>query len=145
MTPGRTQETPLAHDGVVYIQNSDAVIQALDGATGDLIWEYEYDLPEDAAIRGVRNKAIYENKLIVATRHAHLFALDTKTGDLIWDKTVANYEHGYGFSSGPIVANGVVIQGMTGCSNAQPGGCFFTGHDVNTGRGVVARPHHRAR
>ena len=133
MTPGRTQETPLAHDGVVYIQNSDAVIQALDGATGDLIWEYEYDLPEDAAIRGVRNKAIYENKLIVATRHAHLFALDTKTGDLIWDKTVANYEHGYGFSSGPIVANGVVIQGMTGCSNAQPGGCFFTGHDVNTG------------
>ena len=133
MTPGRTQETPLAHDGVVYIQNSDAVIQALDGATGDLIWEYEYDLPEDAAIRGVRNKAIYENKLIVATRHAHLFALDTKTGDLIWDKTVANYEHGYGFSSGPIVANGVIVQGTTGCSNAQPGGCFFTGHDVNTG------------
>ena len=133
MTPGRTQETPLAHDGVVYIQNSDAVIQALDGATGDLIWEYEYDLPDDAAIRGVRNKAIYEDKLIIATRHAHLFALDTKTGDLIWDKTVANYEHGYGFSSGPIVANGVVIQGMTGCSNAQPGGCFFTGHDVNTG------------
>ncbi len=133
MTPGRTQETPLAHDGIVYIQNSDAVIQALDGATGDLIWEYEYDLPDDAAIRGVRNKAIYDDKLIIATRHAHLFALDTKTGDLIWDKTVANYRHGFGFSSGPIVANGVIIQGMTGCSRAQPGGCFFTGHDVNTG------------
>ncbi|MDE0521371.1 MAG: PQQ-binding-like beta-propeller repeat protein [Boseongicola sp.] len=133
MTPGRTQETPLAHDGIVYIQNSDAVIQALDGATGDLVWEYEYDLPDDAAIRGVRNKAIYDDKLIIATRHAHLFALDTKTGDLIWDKTVANYRHGFGFSSGPIVANGVIIQGMTGCSRAQPGGCFFTGHDVNTG------------
>ena len=133
MTPGRTQETPLAHDGIVYVQNSDAVIQALDGATGDLIWEYEYDLPDDAAIRGVRNKAIYDDKLIIATRHAHLFALDTKTGDLIWDKTVANYRHGFGFSSGPIVANGVIIQGMTGCSRAQPGGCFFTGHDVNTG------------
>ncbi len=133
MTPGRTQETPLAHDGIVYIQNSDAVIQALDGATGDLIWEYEYDLPDDAAIRGVRNKAIYDDKLIIATRHAHLFALDTKTGDLIWDKTVANYRHGFGFSSGPIVANGVIVQGMTGCSRAQPGGCFFTGHDVNTG------------
>ena len=47
MTPGRTQETPLVHDGIIFIQNSDHTIQALDGATGDLIWEYEYELPDD--------------------------------------------------------------------------------------------------
>jgi alcohol dehydrogenase (cytochrome c) len=82
---------------------------------------------------GERNKAIYDDKLIIATRDAHLIALDTKTGQLVWDKQVANYEHGFAFSSGPIVANGVVVQGMTSCSNAQPGGCFFTGHDVETG------------
>ncbi len=133
MTPGRTQETPLVHDGIIYIQNADHTIQALDGASGDLIWEYEYELPDDVDPRGERNKAIYDNKLIIATRDAHLVALDTKTGQLIWDKQVANYEHGFAFSSGPIVANGVVVQGATGCSNAQPGGCFFTGHDVNTG------------
>ena len=133
MTPGRTQETPLAHDGIVYIQNSDHVIQALDGATGDLIWEYFYELPDGVDPRGMRNKAIYEDKLIVATRDAHLIALDTKTGQLIWDKQVANYEHGWGYTSGPIVANGVIVQGMTNCSNAQPGGCFFTGHDPDTG------------
>ncbi len=133
MTPGRTQETPLAHDGIVFIQNSDQTIQALDGATGDLIWEYEYELPDDVPPRGVRNKAIYEDKLIVATRDAHLIALDAKTGQLIWDKAVANSDFGYSFSSGPMVANGVIVQGTTGCGGGQPGGCFFTGHDVNTG------------
>ena len=96
MTPGRTQETPLVHDGIIYIQNSDHVIQALDGATGDLIWEYHYTLPDDVDPRGMRNKAIYDDKLIIATRDAHLIALDTKTGQLVWDKQVANYEHGWG-------------------------------------------------
>ncbi len=134
MTPGgRTQETPLVHDGIIYIQNSTHLIEALDGATGELIWEYQYELPDDVDPAGERNKAIYKNMLIVATRDAHLIALDTKTGQLIWDKQVANYEHGFAYSSGPIVANGVIIQGATGCSNAQPGGCFFTGHDADTG------------
>ncbi len=133
MTPGRTQETPLVHDGIIYVQNSDHTIQALDGASGDLIWEYQYELPDDAPVRGVRNKAIYGDNLIVATRDAHLLAIDTKTGQLVWDQQVANFAHGFGFSSGPIVANGVIVQGTTGCSRAQPGGCFFTGHDPNTG------------
>ena len=133
MTPGRTQETPLVHDGIIYIQNSDHTIQALDGASGDLIWEYQYDLPDGAPVRGVRNKAIYGDNLIVATRDAHLLSINAKTGQLVWDKTVANHDFGFGFSSGPIVANGVIVQGTTGCGGGQPGGCFFTGHDVNTG------------
>jgi alcohol dehydrogenase (cytochrome c) len=134
MTPGgRTQETPLVHDGIIYIQNSTHLIQALDGATGDLIWEYQYELPDTVNPNGERNKAIYGDKLIIATRDAHLIALDTKTGQLIWDTQVADHTKSFAFSSGPIVANGVVIQGTTGCGGGQPGGCFFTGHDVNTG------------
>ncbi|KKB76825.1 hypothetical protein VW29_19470 [Devosia limi DSM 17137] len=134
MSPGgRSQETPLVHDGVMFLQNSTHLIQALNAATGDLIWEYQYELPDDVNPNGERSKAIYEDKLIVATRDAHLIALDINTGQLVWDKQVANYEQGFAFSSGPIVANGVIIQGTTGCSNAQPGGCFFTGHDVETG------------
>ncbi|WP_417581100.1 pyrroloquinoline quinone-dependent dehydrogenase [Pelagibacterium sp.] len=134
MSPGgRSQETPLVHDGILYLQNSTHLIQALDGATGELIWEYEYELPEGVNPSGQRSKAIYEDKLIIATRDAHLLALDAKTGQLIWDKQVANSDYGYSFSSGPIVANGVVVQGMTGCGGGQPGGCFITGHDVETG------------
>jgi alcohol dehydrogenase (cytochrome c) len=134
MTPGgRTQETPLVHDGIMYIQNSTQLIQALDAATGDLIWEYQHDLAEGVNPNGARNKAIYGDKLIVATRDAHLLALDAKTGKLVWDTEVANPKFGFAHSSGPIVANGVVVQGTTGCGGGQPGGCFFTGYDVNTG------------
>jgi alcohol dehydrogenase (cytochrome c) len=134
MTPGgRTQETPLVHDGIIYIQNSTHLIQALDGATGDLIWEYQYDLPEGVNPSGERSKAIYGDNLIVATRDAHILALNAKTGKLVWDQQVADFKKGWGYSSGPIVADGVVIQGMTNCGNGQPGGCFITGHDANTG------------
>lgn len=134
MSPGgRTQETPLAYEGIIYIQNSTHLIQALDGATGDLIWEYQYRLPDGVNPNGERSKAIYGDNLIVATRDAHLIALDLKTGQLVWDQEVADHTEGWAFSSGPFVANGVIIQGMAGCSGAQPGGCFFTGHDPDTG------------
>ncbi len=93
---------------------------------------------------GERSKAICGNNLIVATRDAHIIALDIKTGELVWDQQVADYKKGFAYSSGPLVANGTIIQGMTNCSNAQPGGCFFTGHDPETGAEILARQHHRA-
>jgi alcohol dehydrogenase (cytochrome c) len=133
MSPGRTQETPLVHDGVMFLQNADHRIQALDAATGDLIWEYQHELPTGVNPGGERSKAIYGDTLIVATRDAHIIALDIKTGRLVWDQQVADHRKGFSYSSGPIVANGVIIQGMTSCSNAQPGGCYFTGHDPETG------------
>ena len=37
---GANEATPLVHDGIMYLPNPRGVIQALDGATGDLIWEY---------------------------------------------------------------------------------------------------------
>jgi alcohol dehydrogenase (cytochrome c) len=135
MSPGgRTQETPLVHDGVMFIQNSTHLIQALNAATGELLWEYQYELPDGVSPSGERSKALYGDDLIFATRDAHLVAVNAKTGELAWDQQVADYKKGWAYSSGPIVAEGVVIQGMTNCSNAQPGGCFITGHDAATGK-----------
>ena len=37
---GAQEATPLVHDGIMYLPNPRGVIQALDAATGDLIWEY---------------------------------------------------------------------------------------------------------
>src|SRR6267143_1883944 len=42
---GAQEATPLVHDGIMYLPNPRGVIQALDAATGDLIWEYR---PEGA-------------------------------------------------------------------------------------------------
>jgi alcohol dehydrogenase (cytochrome c) len=37
---GAQEATPLVYNGVMYLPNPRGVIQALDAATGDLIWEY---------------------------------------------------------------------------------------------------------
>ncbi len=138
MTPGATETTPLVHDGILFIFNWADKIQALNAATGDLIWEYKRDLPEKlfteiSNVLAKRNMAIYGDKLIVATSDAHVVALDAKTGKVVWDHTTADWTKGWRYTAGPFIVNGKVIQGMTGCGNAEPGGCFITGHDINTG------------
>src|SRR5437762_1704153 len=40
---GAQEATPLVYNGIMYLPNPGGVIQALDGATGDLIWEYRPD------------------------------------------------------------------------------------------------------
>jgi alcohol dehydrogenase (cytochrome c) len=137
MVSGATETTPIVHDGVLYIFNYGNKIQALNAVTGDLIWEYKRDLPQ-ALIANTpnlssRNMAIYEGTLIAATSDAHLVALDAKTGKVVWDHATADWTKGWRYTGGPFVVNGKIIQGMTGCGNAEPGGCFITGHDAKTG------------
>ena len=138
MNPGATETTPIVHDGVLFLNHNGDKIQALDGATGDLIWEYKRDLPakllsENSNQLTKRNMAIYGDNLYIATSDAHIVALDAKTGKVVWDHTVADWTKGWRYSGGPFIVNGTLVQGMTGCGNATPGGCFITGHDVKTG------------
>jgi alcohol dehydrogenase (cytochrome c) len=42
MEPGINEATPIVYNGVMYIGNPGDVIQAIDAANGDLIWEYRY-------------------------------------------------------------------------------------------------------
>lgn len=141
LTPGATETTPLVRDGVLYVHNNGDKVQALDGATGDLLWEYVRELPTAVTAAGgntmsKRSIAIYEDKIIVATADTHLIALDAKSGQLVWDVVVGDWNKGWRYSGGPMVADGVIIQGMTGCGNAQGGGCFITGHNPETGEQI---------
>src|ERR1700757_2726312 len=59
MEDGAQESTPLVHDGIMYLPNPHGVIQALDAATGDLIWEYqpkdhEATAPTGSVIGGVQ-------------------------------------------------------------------------------------------
>src|SRR6266436_1222916 len=108
MTNGATETTPIVHDGVLFLFNYANKIQALNAATGDLIWEYKRDLPAKIVSSGgnlsSRNMAIYEDKLIAATADAHVIALDVKSGKVIWDHTTADWTKGWRYTSGPFVA-----------------------------------------
>ncbi len=139
---GLSQATPLVHDGVMYVPNPGNSVQALDAATGDAIWQYAHQLderlerPEGRPARGSRSIAIYDTNVYLATTDAHIVALDARSGDLAWDQTVADATLGYRYSSGPIVANGKVVAGMTGCQNYKNDVCFISAHDARTGNEV---------
>lgn len=54
---GAQEAAPLVHDGVMYLPSPRGVVQALDGATGDLIWEYRPDEPASVPQRSLRGNA----------------------------------------------------------------------------------------
>lgn len=128
------QPMPLVHDGVVYLINTQNIVQALDGATGDLIWQNHVGPEVSIGFAAMRNMAIYEDKLILATTDARLVALDARTGAKVWDTTIADASKGYSNTSGPIVAEGKVIQGLQGCDRyLQDSRCFISAYDARTG------------
>ena len=149
---GAQQATPLVYDGVMYLPNPRGVIQALDAATGDLIWEYRPagrpapTTGSGEAGRGIqRNIAIFGDKIFGTTNDAHIVAVDARTGKLVWETQVADSKLGYGYTSGPIVVRGKVMAGMTGCTRYKKDVCFISAHDAATGKEVwrtstIARP-----
>ena len=147
---GANEATPLVYDGIMYLPNPRGVIQALDAATGDLIWQYRPSAAKAAegsdASRGIqRNVAIFGDKIFATTGDAHMIAVDARTGKLVWDTKVADSALGYGYTSGPIVVRGKVIAGMSGCTRYKEDVCFISAHDAVTGKEVwrtstIARP-----
>ena len=136
MAPGIAQATPLVYDGVMYLPSPLNVVQALDAVTGDPIWEYRKSFessPDDSFRARTRSIAIYDDKIYMNTNDAHIVALDARTGEVVWDHTVADTRLGYRYTSGPIVVDGRIIAGMTGCERYKDGTCFISAHDAQTG------------
>jgi alcohol dehydrogenase (cytochrome c) len=137
MEPGINEATPIVYKGVMFLGNPNDVIQAIDAASGDLLWQYRRNLPSQEAFHnnywGQRKRSIflYDDKLYTVTRDNFLMALDAKTGKELWevnrggDLYVTN-------TTGPIVTNGVVIAGSN-CQEAAQG-CYVTGNDAQTGK-----------
>ena len=142
---GAQEAAPLVYDGVMYLPNPRGVIQALDAATGDLIWEYrpgaappaatgrgggeQTDVPRLAQRpaagggdlgRGIQKTlAIFDDKIFGTTNDAHIVALNARTGTLVWDTKTADDKLGYEYTAGPIVVRGKVIAGITGLRTLQ--------------------------
>ena len=148
MTAGVNQPTPLVYDGVMYLAGAANVVQAVDAVTGDRLWQYERDLSDmvDTVLRPrSRSIAIYGDKVYLNAADAHIVALDARTGEVAWDHEVADNALGYRYTSGPIIANGKVVAGMTGCERFKEDVCFISAHDAETGEelwrtSTIARP-----
>ena len=144
LAAGSQQGTPLAYGGVLYMPNPRDVIQAIDAVTGDLLWEYRRERPDDlddhvaaALSEAKRNIAIYGDRIISTSADDYVYALDAATGRLAWETQILDYTKNPAHqSSGPIVAGGKVVSGRGCMPEGGPEACVVVAHDAQTGEEV---------
>ena len=146
LAPGRQEGTPLAYGGVLYMPQASDVIEAIDAATGDLIWQHRRDLPDDVYdfvggnARNNRNIAIYDRFIINTSDDNYVFGLDAETGEIAWETRIFDYrETPAGHSSGPIIADGRVVSGRSCRPRGGPETCVVVAHDALTGEELWRR------
>jgi alcohol dehydrogenase (cytochrome c) len=113
LSPGANEATPLVHDGVMFLHSPGDKLEALDAATGDLLWQYARILPPGVNASNKRMISIYGNKVYMGTSDIHVVALDVKTGRVVWDQPLTE-ERGFTLTGGPLVAKGKVMIGTGG-------------------------------
>ena len=129
------QAQPLVYEGVMYVTDAKASV-AIDVETGKQIWKTPVDWPAEMArvvCCEVSNKgaAILNGKLFRTTLDAFVIALDMKTGKEIWRQQAADWKQGYSMTAAPLIANGVLITGMSGAEYGTRG--FLDGWNPETG------------
>ncbi len=157
LPPSVNEITPLVHDGVMFIA-SGAAVEALDAASGELLWQYQRLLPDEAdGGRSARAKslAILGERIYAPTADGHVVALEARTGKLIWDRAVIAPEQGarsgdadgspFRLDSGPLAARGKIILGVSLGVTHGKGGAYIIALDAQTGNeawrfNTIARP-----
>jgi len=129
---------PTVYNGVMYVVNGNWTF-AIDVETGKQIWRtpVELEAGTDHAAFNRGAATIYNGKVFRVTVDNHVLALDTKTGKEVWNQKFANSREGYYATGGPIVANGVLISGVSGGESTTRG--FLDGWDPDTGRKLWRR------
>jgi alcohol dehydrogenase (cytochrome c) len=115
----RSEESqPLVYKGVLYVTTNSATM-AIDAKTGRQIWKTKVEYPPETpriVCCGIINRgaAIYDGKIFRTTLDANVIALDAKTGKEIWRKNAIDFKTGYSMTVAPLIADGVVITGISG-------------------------------
>jgi alcohol dehydrogenase (cytochrome c) len=127
------QAPPIVNDGIMYVSTPYSQVIALDAATGELLWRYRHEIPEDFAALHQTNRgvALYNDKVYLAAIDATLVALDAQSGEVVWESTVEDYQTGYYMTLAPLVVKGKVMVGVSGGEFGIRG--FVEAFDAETG------------
>jgi alcohol dehydrogenase (cytochrome c) len=139
--PQGQEAQPIIHQGVMYVTTHSDTF-AIDALTGKQIWRNTIELPSDVfkmACCGIVNRgvAIYNGKIFRTTLDAQVQALDAKTGKELWKSKASDYKQGHSMTVAPLVANGVLITGISGGEYGTRG--FIDGWDPDTGKQLWRR------
>ena len=130
------ESPPVVNDGIMFITTPEDRVIAVDARTGEQLWLYQRQFPEDMAHphRTNRGVALYGDKVYYTAHDAFVVALDATTGELVWETAVADYRTGYYMTIAPLIANGKVLVGPSGGERGIRG--FVAAYDAETGEEV---------
>jgi alcohol dehydrogenase (cytochrome c) len=126
----------LVKDGVIYLTDHEKTV-AVDALTGKEIWKAMIEYPPETTrvvCCGIVNRggALFDGKFYRTTLDAHVIALDIKTGLEVWRTKSSDPKDGYSMTVAPLVANGVIIVGVSGAEYGVRG--YLEGYEAQTGK-----------
>lgn len=126
---GNTETVPLVHDGVMFLAVPGAIVQALDAASGELLWEYKRPVSASVgASARTKNLALADDVVIYTAPDGYVVGLDAASGALRWETSTGTRGH----TSGPLVVDGLAISGGACFGNRD--NCYIAAHDVRSGK-----------
>jgi outer membrane protein assembly factor BamB len=87
-TYGSYASTPVVSGGVVYSQDLESNVQAVELSTGNVLWEHKYQSPS----HGPNGLAVAEGMVFGATSD-EAFGLEAATGKQVWAKKLTHGSH----------------------------------------------------
>ncbi len=110
------QAAPLINDGRMFLTTPGNQVLALDARSGELLWRYQRELPDDLFQLHPTNRgvALHGHNVYLATVDAALVALDAESGEVVWEREVEDYANGYYMTLAPLAADGKILVGVSG-------------------------------
>ena len=125
--------TPTVVDGVAYFGDWTGRVHAVDTATGDEVWT--------AALGGsVIGSVPVDGDALIASSGVTVYRLDRATGEVQWETPADDHPFAQ-ISASPVVADGVVVQGVASGEVTFPQDDYtftgsISGYDAETGEQI---------
>ncbi|MEE4451019.1 PQQ-dependent dehydrogenase, methanol/ethanol family [Novosphingobium resinovorum] len=130
------ESTPIVVDGVIYTSSAWSKVQAFDGVTGKLLWQFDPKVPGDAAVNACcdvvnRGVAYWDGKVFVGTIDGRLIAINAKTGQQVWSTMTIDPNKPYSITGAPRIVKGLVMIGNGGAEFGVRG--YVSAYRADTG------------
>ena len=131
----RWSPTPVVASGIMYVAEGGGRVTAMDAVTGDVVWVYEREYPDDVEISGAypraRGVAVFEDRVYWGTPDSYLVVLDARTGEVVLERQTDDYHLGAGHAHPPMIIDGKVLLGNSGSDGSVRG--KIDAYDVHDG------------
>ena len=126
---GSYYSSPVISNGVIFSQDLDSNVQAIDLQSGKVIWTKRYQSPDQGP-----NGLVVQGGRVYGTTTNAAFALSEKTGEQLWSVTLARNVH-EGIDTTPGYHNGIVYVSTVPGNTTQ----FYEGEGVGVMWALDAR------